>query len=64
MAGLTPAHGAAQQGWNEVLHYLHEQGVPLDATTTSADRSTPRDLALQREQVATVELLDELLGNR
>lgn len=63
LAGLTPAHGAAQQGWNEVLQYLHDQGAPLDAKTTSADQSTPRDLALAKEHGATVELLDRLLTN-
>lgn len=63
MAGLTPAHGAAQQGWNEVLQYLHDQGAALDTKTTTPDQSTPRDLALAREHGETVELLDRLLAN-
>ena len=59
-SGLTAAHGAAFQGWNEVIRFLHELGEPIDAV--SDDGVTPRDLAEQREQAETVALIDELLG--
>lgn len=60
LAGLTPAHGAAAQGWDETLRFLDELGMDLGAV--SDDGSTPRDLALAAEHEETVALLDELLG--
>jgi ankyrin repeat protein len=62
MAGLTPAHGAALQGWSEVIQYLHDAGAPLDEKTTSPDGSTPRDLAVAKDKAETVALIDKLLA--
>src|SRR5262245_65136054 len=64
VAGLTAAHGAACQGWNEVIEFLHEQGVPIDAKQTSADGSTPRDVALAEDHPETAALIDRLLGEQ
>jgi hypothetical protein len=62
-SGLTMAHGAAQQGWNEVLEYLHAQGSDIDAKTTSADAATPRDLAVAKEHPETAAFIDKLLAD-
>jgi hypothetical protein len=62
VAGLTPAHGAAFQGWNEVIEYLHEQGAPLDAKQTSKDGATPRDVALAEDNPETAALIERLLA--
>jgi ankyrin repeat protein len=64
VAGLTAAHGAAFQGWNEVIERLHELGAPLDAKQTSRDASTPRDVALAEGKPETAELIDRLLAER
>jgi ankyrin repeat protein len=64
VAGLTAAHGAAFQGWNEVIAFLHEQGAPIDAKQTSADGATPRDVALAEGNPETAALIDRLLGER
>ncbi len=60
VAGLTAAHGAAFQGWNEVIEFLHEQGAPIDAKQTSPDDSTPRDVAIAEEHPETAALIDRL----
>ncbi len=62
VAGLTAAHGAAFQGWNEVIEFLHEQGAPIDAKQTSADGSTPRDVAIAEEHPETAALIERLLA--
>jgi ankyrin repeat protein len=62
VAGLTPAHGAAFQGWNAVIEYLHELGAPLDAKQTSTDGATPRDIALAEEHPETAALIERLLA--
>jgi uncharacterized protein len=64
VAGLTAAHGAAFQGWNEVIEYLHELGLPIDAKQTSEDGATPRDVALAEGNPETAALIDRLLGQR
>ena len=58
-SGLTAAHGAAFEGWNEVIRFLHDMGVDINAR--SDEGATPRDLAVVQEEHATVALLDELL---
>ena len=62
VAGLTPAHGAAFQGWNEVIEYLHALGATLDAKQTSKDGATPRDVALAEGNPETAALIARLLG--
>ncbi len=62
VAGLTAAHGAAFQGWNEVIEYLHELGLPLDTKQTSADGATPRDVAIAEEHPETAALIERLLA--
>ncbi|HEY3519129.1 MAG TPA: ankyrin repeat domain-containing protein [Gammaproteobacteria bacterium] len=62
VAGLTAAHGAAFQGWNEVIEFLHEQGAPIDAKQTSADGATPRDVALAEGHPETAALIERLLA--
>jgi ankyrin repeat protein len=62
VAGLTPAHGAAFQGWNEVIEYLHGLGQPLDAKQTSKDGATPRDIALAEGNPETAALIERLLA--
>jgi hypothetical protein len=64
VAGLTAAHGAAFQGWNEVIEFLHEQGEPIDAKQTSRDGATPRDVALAEGNPETAVLIDRLLAER
>jgi len=59
-SGLTAAHGAAFEGWPEVMRYLHELGA--DIAAVSDDGVTPRDLAVIQEQHETVAVIDELLG--
>jgi ankyrin repeat protein len=62
IAGLTAAHGAAFQGWNEVIEFLYERGSPIDAKQTSPDGATPRDVAIAEEHPETAELIDRLLA--
>ena len=62
IAGLSAAHGAAFQGWNEVIRYLDEIGAPIDAKHTSADGATPRDVAIAEGHPETAALIDELLA--
>jgi ankyrin repeat protein len=62
VAGLTAAHGAAFQGWNEVVEYLHELGAPLDTKQSSKDAATPRDVALAEGNPETAALIDKLVG--
>jgi ankyrin repeat protein len=62
VAGLTAAHGAAFQGWNEVIELLHEQGAPIDAKQTSRDGSTPRDIAIAEGNPETAALIERLLA--
>ena len=62
VAGLTAAHGAAFQGWNEVIEFLHAQGAPIDAKQTSADGATPRDVALAEDHPETAALIERLLA--
>jgi ankyrin repeat protein len=61
--GLTPAHGAAFQGWSEVIRFLHELGVDIHAKHTSPDGATPRDVAIAEEHPETAAVIDELLAN-
>jgi ankyrin repeat protein len=61
VAGVTAAHGAAFQGWNEVIEFLHQQGAPIDAKQTSADGATPRDVALAEGNAETAALIERLL---
>ncbi len=63
-AGLTAAHGAAFQGWNEVIEFLHELGLPLDTPHTSKDAMTPRDVAIAEENLETAALIDRLLAEQ
>jgi ankyrin repeat protein len=62
VAGLTAAHGAAFQGWNEVIEFLHAQGAPIDAKHTSPDGSTPRDVAIAEGNPETAALIERLLA--
>jgi ankyrin repeat protein len=62
VAGLTAAHGAAFQGWNEVIEFLHERGAPIDAKQTSPDGATPRDVALAEDHPETAALIERLLA--
>jgi hypothetical protein len=62
IAGLTAVYGAAFQGWNEVIQFLHDRGSPIDAKETSADDSTPRDVAIAEEHPETAALIDRLLA--
>ena len=62
VAGLTAAHGAAFQGWNEVIEFLHAQGAPIDAKQTSVDAATPRDVALAEDHPETAALIERLLS--
>jgi ankyrin repeat protein len=62
VAGLTPAHGAAFQGWSEAIRYLHELGLAIDAPHASADGLRPRDVALAEKHPETAAVIDELLG--
>jgi uncharacterized protein len=63
-AGLTAAHGAAFQGWSEVIELMHELGLDIDAEHTSADAMTPRDVAVAEENFETAALIDRLLGGQ
>lgn len=62
VAGLTAAHGAAFQGWSEVIEFLHEQGLDINAKQTSADGMTPREVALTEGKVETAALLEQLVA--
>jgi ankyrin repeat protein len=59
-SGLTAAHGAAFEGWPEVIRFLHELGEDIDAP--SDDGLTPRELAEIQEQYETAQVIDELLS--
>jgi ankyrin repeat protein len=59
-SGLTAAHGAAFEGWNEVIRFLYDMGFDINAA--SDDGATPRDLAVIQEETETVALIDELLA--
>jgi ankyrin repeat protein len=58
--GMTAAHGAAQEGWPEVIEYLHAMGAAIDRP--SDDGATPRAVALSARHQDTVALIDKLLG--
>jgi ankyrin repeat protein len=60
VGGMTAAHGAAQEGWSEVIEYLHDVGA--DINRQSEDKSTPRALAMAAGHADTVALIDKLLG--
>ena len=62
VAGLTAAHGAAFQGWSEVIAYLHELGEPIDAQQTSDDAATPREIALAEKHPETAAFIERLLA--
>jgi ankyrin repeat protein len=62
IAGLTAAHGAAFQGWSEVIQFLHDVGAPIDAKQTSKDGQTPRDVALAQGKKDTAALIGRLLA--
>jgi ankyrin repeat protein len=64
IAGLTAAHGAAFQGWSEVIQFLHDSGAPIDARQTSADGASPRDVAIAEEHPDTAALIDALLADK
>jgi len=57
---MTAAHGAAAEGWSEVIEFLYGSGV--DIGLPADDGSTPRDLALAAGRLDTVALIDELTG--
>ena len=61
VAGLTAAHGAAFQGWPEVIQYLYDLGLDINAKQTSPDGMTPRDVALAEQKTETAALIDKLL---
>jgi ankyrin repeat protein len=61
VAGLTAAHGAAFQGWSEVIEFLHERGLDINAKQTSADGMTPREVALAENKPETAALMEKLL---
>jgi ankyrin repeat protein len=70
--GVTALHGAAAQGWTEVVRHLAARGAPLDATDASG--LTPRDYAAGRtpgrnfggvdtaQHPGTVAAIEELLA--
>jgi len=58
--GLTAAHGAAFEGWSEVIQYLYDSGVNINAS--SDEGATPRDLAVIQEHEETIALLDKLIS--
>jgi ankyrin repeat protein len=60
VGGMTAAHGAAQEGWSEVLEYLHEIGA--DINRPSDDGATPRAVALAAGHEDTVAVIDKLLA--
>ena len=62
VAGLTAAHGAAFQGWSEVIQYLHDIGADINAKHTSEDGWTPKDVAIAEEHPETAALIDKLLA--
>ena len=62
VAGLTAAHGAAFQGWSEVIQYLHELGLDINAKQTSPDGMTPREVALAEQKTETAAFIDRLLA--
>jgi uncharacterized protein len=62
VAGLTAAHGAAFQGWSEVIEFLHENGLDIDAKQTSADGMTPREVALAESKPETAAVIEKLLA--
>jgi ankyrin repeat protein len=61
VGGMTAAHGAAQEGWSEVIALLHELGADIDQA--SDDGATPRALAETAGHQETVALFDRLLAN-
>ena len=61
VAGLTAAHGAAFQGWSEVIQYLHDLGLDINAKQTSPDGMTPRDVAMAEQKLETVAFIEKLL---
>jgi ankyrin repeat protein len=61
LEGLTAAHGAAQEGWTEVVGFLAAQGAAIDAL--DGEGMTPRDLAAAAGHDATATLIDEILDN-
>jgi ankyrin repeat protein len=62
VAGLTAAHGAAFQGWPEVIQFLHELGLDINTKQSSPDGMTPRDVALAEQKTETAALIDKLLA--
>jgi uncharacterized protein len=62
VAGLTAAHGAAFQGWPEVIAYLKELGLDIDAKQTSPDGMTPREVALAEQKTETAAFIEKLLA--
>jgi ankyrin repeat protein len=62
VAGLTAAHGAAFQGWSEVIQFLHDEGLAIDAKQASADGMTPRAVALAEGKTETAALLEQLVA--
>ncbi len=61
VAGLTAAHGAAFQGWPEVIQYLHDVGIDINAKQTSPDGMTPRDVAMAEQKLETAAFIEKLL---
>jgi uncharacterized protein len=64
VAGLTAAHGAAFQGWPEVIQYLNELGLDIDSRQTSPDGMTPKEVALAEQKTETAALIDRLLSTQ
>jgi ankyrin repeat protein len=70
-SGRTALHGAAQKGWNDMVHFLVQSGAQLQAV--DATGRTPLDMAMGNYELAiteprpdplqeTVALLEELCG--
>jgi hypothetical protein len=64
VAGLTAAHGAAFQGWPEVIQYLYDLGLDVNSKQTSPDGMTPKDVALAEQKTETAAFIDKLLATQ
>lgn len=60
VGGQTAAHGAAQEGWSDVIEVLHGLGADIDRPNDEG--LTPRAVAGAAGRREVVELIDRLLG--
>lgn len=60
VGGQTAAHGAAQEGWSDVIELLHELGA--DIARPNDQGVTPRAIAEAASHSEVVQLIDRLLG--